>query len=181
MSKKKAGARTVAKPSRVRTQARRSADRNGSPAVPAIPLLPLRGDVVFPQTVVPLIVNRPAGIRLIDEAMLGDKLVGLVTQKDPEVEEPTEADLHTVFCVGTILKMLKFPDGSTRIVVQGNHRARLGAIQALEPYLVADAVPLEESEQPASRPTPWSTTSPACSTGWSRPAARCPRSFRSPP
>src|SRR5215213_3871147 len=89
----------------------------GTSAVPArLPLLPLRSDVVFPQTVVPLVVNRPSGIRLIDEVLSGDKLIGLVTQRHPETEEPGMDDLYPTICVGSVLKMLKFPDGSTRIV-----------------------------------------------------------------
>src|SRR6478752_6368892 len=61
----------------------------GASSVPArLPLLPLRSDVVFPQTVVPLVVNRPSGIRLIDDVLSGDKLIGLVTQRHPETEEP---------------------------------------------------------------------------------------------
>ncbi len=117
----------------------------GSPE--SLPLLPLRTDVVFPQTVVPLIVSRSAGIRLIDEVMLGDKLVGLVTQVRPDDEEPGRDDLHPVLCVGTILKMLKFPDGSTRIVVQGNSRGRLKSITRTEPYLIGKVEPLDEVEE----------------------------------
>ena len=88
-------------------------------------MLPLRTDVVFPQTVVPLIVNRPAGIRLIDSVLMGDKLIALATQRNPEVDEPEGEDLYPTVTVGTVLKMLKFPDGSTRIVCQGLTRARL--------------------------------------------------------
>jgi ATP-dependent Lon protease len=102
-----------------------------------VPLLPLRTDVVFPQTVVPLSTNLPAGIRLIDEAYLGDKVIGMVTQRDPELERPKPEDLYQTACVGTILKMLKFPDGTTRIVVQGLARARLVQVERTEPYLVA--------------------------------------------
>src|SRR5271170_7559893 len=93
-----------------------------------IPLLPLRSDVVFPQTVVPLVVNRPSGIRLIDDCMIGERMVGLVSQLHPETDAPLIADLYPMICVGLILKMLKFPDGSTRIVCQGQYRARLTAV-----------------------------------------------------
>src|SRR5215213_188340 len=90
---------------------------DGPPPLPSrLPLLPLRSDVVFPQTVVPLVVNRPGGIKLIDEVLVGDKLIGLVTQRHPETEEPGIDDLYPTICVGSVLKMLKFPDGSTRIV-----------------------------------------------------------------
>src|SRR5947209_17233102 len=99
------------------------AETTGSPQE-VIPLLPLRGDVVFPQTVAPLIVGRPSGIRLIDDVIVRDKTVGLIAQVQPDEEDPDPAALHPVLCVGNVLKMLKFPDGSTRVVVQGVARAR---------------------------------------------------------
>ena len=85
-----------------------------------IPLLPLRSDVVFPQTVVPLVVNRGSGIRLIDDVLAGEKMLGLVTQLNPDADDPRQGDLFPVVCVGSVLKMLKFPDGSTRIVCAGD-------------------------------------------------------------
>ena len=106
------------------------------PQTVQIPLLPLRSDVVFPQTVVPLVVNRPSGIRLIDELMVGDRMVGLVTQRNPEIDDPTMNDLYPTVCVGSVLKMLKFPDGSTRVVCQGQYRARLIEVVQTEPYLI---------------------------------------------
>src|SRR4051812_44083005 len=86
-----------------------------------LPLLPLRSDVVFPQTVVPLVINRPSGIRLIDDAMIGERMVALVSQLHPEMDAPRMEDLYPTVCVGLVLKMLKFPDGSTRIVCQGQY------------------------------------------------------------
>jgi ATP-dependent Lon protease len=113
------------------------ANQEGTAALPdRVPLLPLRSDVVFPQTVVPLVVNRTTGIRLIDEVLLGDKMIGLISQRHPDIEEPALEDLYTTVCVGSVLKMLKFPDGSTRIVCQGLFRARLTALVKSEPYLV---------------------------------------------
>src|SRR5262245_36090248 len=110
-----------------------------SPPVPAerLPLLPLRSDVVFPDIVVPLVVGRERGIRLVDEVMkTSAKRVALVTQRSGEIEEPKQADLHPALCVAQILKMLKFPDGTTRIVVHGESRARLADVVESEPYLV---------------------------------------------
>jgi ATP-dependent Lon protease len=109
-----------------------------------LPILPLRSDVVFPQTVVPLVVNRGAGIRLIDEINLGDKTLALATQRQPDVDDPTAEDLYPIVCVGTVLKMLKFPDGSTRIVCQGMFRARLVEVVQTEPFLVGRFEPLED-------------------------------------
>ena len=109
-----------------------------------IPLLPLRSDVVFPQTVVPLVINRPSGIRLIDDAMIGERMIALVSQLHPETDAPVMDDLFPTVCVGLILKMLKFPDGSTRIVCQGQYRARLLSVVQTEPYLVGEIEPYEE-------------------------------------
>ena len=109
-----------------------------------VPLLPLRADVVFPQTIAPLIVNRPNGIRLLDESNVGSKILGLITQVRSDIEEPTREDLYPILCVGSILKMLKFPDGSTRVVMQGMARARLVEIVQTEPYLLGRIEPIEE-------------------------------------
>jgi ATP-dependent Lon protease len=109
-----------------------------------MPLLPLRTEVVFPLTVVPLIINRPAGIKLVDEVMLGDKTIALATQRDPEADDPGPGDLYPTACIATILKMLKFPDGSTRVVVQGLARARIVGVEHAEPYLIGRLEPTEE-------------------------------------
>src|SRR6185312_15106393 len=96
----------------------------GASALPEqLPLLPLRSDVVFPQTVVPLVVNRGSGIRLIDDVLSGEKMLGLVTQRNPEADEPGQNDLFPTVCGGSVRKMLKSHDGSTRIVSQGMLRA----------------------------------------------------------
>lgn len=112
-----------------------------------LPLLPLRSDLVFPQTVVPLVVNRSSGIRLVDDVLIGERLVGLAGQLHPEVDEPGMDDLFPTICVGTVLKMLKFPDGSTRIVCQGQTRAKLVRVVQTEPYLIGEVEPLEEIEE----------------------------------
>ena len=109
-----------------------------------VALLPLRSDVVFPQTVVPLVVNRAAGIKLIDDIMTEEKTLGLVAQRHPETDEPTISDLYPTLAVGNVLKMLKFPDGSTRVVSQGMFRARLIEVVQSEPYLIGRIEPLED-------------------------------------
>ncbi len=119
-------------------------DENETLQPSQIPLLPLRSDVVFPQTVVPLVINRPSGIRLIDDCMVGERMVGLVSQLHPEIDAPELKDLYPIVCVGMILKMLKFPDGSTRIVCQGQYRARLVSVVRTEPYIVAQVEPCQE-------------------------------------
>jgi ATP-dependent Lon protease len=104
----------------------------------------LRTDVVFPETVVPLVINRPSGIKLIDEVLVGDKTLVFATQKLPETDDPKAGDLYPNVCIGTVLKMLKFPDGSTRIVCQGLCRARLLEISREEPYLVGKVAPIDD-------------------------------------
>ena len=120
----------------------------GAPSFPEfIPLLPLRTDVVFPQTVVPLVINRASGIKLIDAVLAGDKLIGLVTQRNPDADDPGFDDLYPTVCIGNVLKMLKFPDGSTRIVCQGVTRARLVQVVGTEPYLTGRLQPLDDVTQ----------------------------------
>ena len=117
-------------------------------AVPErVPVLPQRTDVVFPQTIVPLVVNRPNGIRLIDDVLVGDRTLALATQRNPEEDNPQADGLYPTLCVGSVLKMLKFPDGSTRIVCQGLFRARLVEVVQTEPYLMARIEPLEDVVQ----------------------------------
>ncbi len=123
-------------------------DENQTLQPSKIPLLPLRSDVVFPQTVVPLVINRPSGIRLIDDCMVGERMIGLVSQLHPETDSPGVDDLYPIVCVGMILKMLKFPDGSTRIVCQGQYRARLVSVTKSEPYLIAHVEPCHEIVDP---------------------------------
>src|SRR5262245_59399941 len=107
------------------------------PPAERLPLLPLRSDVVFPDIVVPLVVGRERGIRLVDDVMeASKKRVALATQRSGEIEEPKQADLHPALCVAQILKMLKFPDGTTRIVVHGEARGRLADVVETEPFLV---------------------------------------------
>src|SRR4051794_10213925 len=121
MSKKKTSRPSASGRRRAGASGRRAAGSGleggaGEEALPELlPLLPLRADVVFPQMVVPLVVNRPAGIQLIDDVLMGDRVLGLITQRQPDVDDPEFRDLYPTFCVGSILKMLKFPDGSTRI------------------------------------------------------------------
>ncbi len=140
--------KTDRSPSRPEAVPRRK--RRSRPEPQYLPLLPLRGDIVFPQTIAPLIVNRAAGIRLLDEVQGGGgRFLGLITQRRAEEDEPGFDDLYPVFCVGSILKMLKFPDGSTRVVIQGLSRARLIEIVQTVPFLVGRVEPLEEIETPS--------------------------------
>jgi ATP-dependent Lon protease len=100
---------------------------------------------VFPQIPVPLVVGRPSSVRLIDEAMVRNRVIGLVAQKSPEVEEPKAGDLHGVGCAAVIQRLLKFPDGTLRVLVGGLQRIRVRRWVRLEPYPVADIELLEET------------------------------------
>lgn len=102
------------------------------------PVLPLRNEVVFPNTIVPIVVNRPAGIALIDDVMSGsDHTITVITQLNTEPEVPKAEDLATIGCSGQILQMLKFPDGTTRIIFQGQNRCTLGKNVQTEPFQVS--------------------------------------------
>jgi ATP-dependent Lon protease len=102
-----------------------------------LPILPLRGVVVYPQTAVPLTVGQPRSIKLVDEVVAADKLVGLVAATNPELETPGPTDLYRVGTIATVHRLLKAPDGTIRLLVQGMARFRLGEFVAEEPYLKA--------------------------------------------
>ena len=102
-----------------------------------LPILPLRGVVVYPQTAVPLTVGQPRSIRLVDDVVGADKLVGLVAAVDPELESPGPNDLYKVGVIATVHRLLRAPDGTIRLLVQGMDRFRLGDFVEEEPYLKA--------------------------------------------
>jgi ATP-dependent Lon protease len=105
-----------------------------------LPILPLRGVVVYPQTAVPLTVGQPRSIRLVDEVVGGDKLVGLVTSINPDLESPGPNDLYRVGTIATVHRLLRAPDGTIRLLVQGMERFRLGEFVTEEPYLKAKII-----------------------------------------
>jgi ATP-dependent Lon protease len=116
--------------------------------IPAeLPVLPLRGTVAYPDLIVPLVVGREKSIKLIDEAMSKDRLIGILTQKNPDIEEPDIEDLYTIGTVATIMKMVKMVDGSQRIVVQGICRFKLIEFTQKEPHLRARVLPIFEEYQ----------------------------------
>jgi ATP-dependent Lon protease len=102
-----------------------------------LPILPLRGVVVYPQTAVPLTVGQPRSIRLVDDVVAGDKLIGLVASRNPELETPGPEDLYLVGTLATVHRMLRAPDGTVRLLVQGMERFRVDAFIQTEPYLKA--------------------------------------------
>ncbi len=110
----------------------------GARAVPdELPILPLREAVLFPQAVMPLAVARPASVRVVDDAVRGPRLIGVVTQRDAGQEAPAAHDLHGVGTVGVIHKMLKQADGTIRLVIQGLERFRPIEFTQVSPYFKA--------------------------------------------
>ena len=104
-----------------------------------IPVLPLRDVVVYPHMVIPLFVGREKSIRCLESAMEQDKLILLVAQKDSSVDNPERDDIYDVGTVATILQLLKLPDGTVKVLVEGNQRARINNLTINDDLLNADA------------------------------------------
>jgi ATP-dependent Lon protease len=103
-----------------------------------LPILPLRGLVVYPETAVPLTIGQPRSIRMVDDVVAGeDRLIGLVTSRDPEIEIPEPKDLFTIGTIAMVHRLFRAPDGTIRLLVQGTARFRLGEFIQHEPYLKA--------------------------------------------
>ena len=102
-----------------------------------LPVLPLRDVVLFPFSIIPLSVARETSMRAVDRALGGTRLVLLLTQRDATIELPTPDDLYSTGCVGAITRILKLPDGTTRILVQGVTRAAVDYFTRTEPHLEA--------------------------------------------
>ncbi|MDP2960824.1 MAG: LON peptidase substrate-binding domain-containing protein, partial [candidate division Zixibacteria bacterium] len=107
-------------------------------------ILPLKGTVVFPSLIIPLVITDQRYAKLIDDTLMGGKVIGLFAQKDPELENPGPNDIHKIGTAGTILKMLRFPDGSVRFLVQGLTRIKIKRFIKEDPFLTARVEPLED-------------------------------------
>ena len=110
----------------------------------SLPILTLRNTVLYPGVVLPITVGRDASLTLVKDAYAGDRLVGVVAQKRAEVETPGPDDLYRVGAAATILKLIKMPDGSVSIVIQGKRRIEIEEYDQLDPYLTARIRPIEE-------------------------------------
>jgi ATP-dependent Lon protease len=108
-----------------------------------LPLLPLRDVVVFPHMVIPLFVGRPKSIKALEAAMEQGKSIMLAAQKAAAKDEPSANDIYEIGCVANILQMLKLPDGTVKVLVEGAQRARIHKIDELESHFVADLTPVE--------------------------------------
>lgn len=118
------------------------------PSTPVdLPLLPLRDVVVFPHMVIPLFVGRPKSIKALESAMEAERRIMLVAQKAAAKDEPSTDDMFEMGCVATILQMLKLPDGTVKVLVEGLQRAKVLAIREEESHFVAHVAPLDVSQE----------------------------------
>ncbi len=109
-----------------------------------LPILALRNTVLFPGVVLPITVGRDASLKLVKDAFNDDRLIGVVAQKSSEVENPAPSDLYDHGTVATILKLIKMPDGSKSIVIQGKRRFEIDEYVQVDPYMEAKVTPIEE-------------------------------------
>ncbi|GAB4442802.1 MAG: endopeptidase La [Anaerolineae bacterium] len=105
-----------------------------------LPILPLRGLVVYPETTIPLIIGQPRSIKLVDEVALGERMIGMVAAKDPDQETPGPEDIYTVGTIAAVHRLFRAPDGTIRLLAQGMARMRVEAYTQSEPYLRARIV-----------------------------------------
>src|SRR6266481_659564 len=121
-----------------------------SPDSVQYPLLPLRDVVVFPHMVIPLFVGRPKSIKAMETAMEAGKSILLVAQKSAAKDDPGPGDMYAIGCVSSILQMLKLPDGTVKVLVEGGTRARIREIVDVRTHWIAEAeaVPLDGTPAP---------------------------------
>src|ERR1700752_180987 len=107
------------------------------------PVLPLRDIVVFPHMIVPLFVGREKSVRALEDVMKDDKQILLVTQKNAAQDDPSTDDIYRVGTVGTVLQLLKLPDGTVKVLVEGGHRARITGVAENDAFFqsYADGIP----------------------------------------
>ena len=111
-------------------------------------LLPLRNTVLFPGVVLPITVGRDKSIKAVQDAYKGDKLIGVIAQKDSSTEEPIAADLEAIGTVAKIIKLIKMPDGGTTVIIQGKKRFALTQVTAEDPYFKATITVLQDEALP---------------------------------
>ncbi len=120
-------------------------DDNDKTVIPAtLPILPLRNTVLFPGVVIPITVGRDKSIKAVNDAYKGDKLIGVLAQKDTNIEDPEAKDLCNIGTVAKIVKLIKMPDGGTTIIIQGKKRFELTQLVSEDPYFTAAIKVLED-------------------------------------
>jgi ATP-dependent Lon protease len=118
--------------------------RADQPLPEALPILPLRETVTYPESLTPLAVGQERSIQLVNDVLGGNRMLVMVASRDAELERPGPADLYEVGVAGFVARMIKIPDGSLRVLVQGMQRVRVGDYVTEEPYLVARIEPLPD-------------------------------------
>ena len=113
-----------------------------------LPVLALRGVVIFPSAIVPLPISRKPSLELVEEVLAGDRLLALVAQKDADEETPSPHSIHRRGTVGRLLKMLKYPDQSVRILVQGIRRVDVVDLEQETPYFSGRILPVDDTYGP---------------------------------
>jgi ATP-dependent Lon protease len=121
----------------------------GEPLPAALPVLPLREMVAYPDTLTPLAVGRERSVKLIDDVLSGERQLVLVASRDGDVEDPGPEQLYDVGVAGVVARMLKVPDGTIRVLVQATERVRIGEYVAESPYLVARIESLPDTVEPS--------------------------------
>ena len=122
-----------------------------SNAIAVVPVLPLRDVVVYPHMVIPLFVGREKSIRALEAAMDDDKRILLVAQKSAEVDDPQVEDIHEIGTLSTILQLLKLPDGTVKVLVEGAERASVIQFQTTDEFFSAQIEPKGAGEQAGER------------------------------
>ncbi len=122
----------------------------GSPATLELPLLPLKNVVLFPHMIVPLYVGRERSIAALEQAMTDGKQIFLCTQRRADCEEPQEADLYRVGVLASVVQMLRLPDATIKVLIEGSTRAVIQRFVSAEPHLAVEVAVLEEDLQPSS-------------------------------
>lgn len=119
-------------------------ERGAQPLPAALPVLPLKEIVAYPDTLTPLAVGQERSVKLIDDVLSGERTLVMVAARDPELDEPGPDQLYDVGVAGVVARMLKVPDGTIRILVQATERVRIGDYVTEQPYLVARIEPLPD-------------------------------------
>lgn len=127
-------------------------DRINSEVIPnQLSILPIKNTVLFPGVVIPITVGRDKSIKLINDANNTDKVIGVVSQKDAKIEDPSADSLFSIGTVARIIRMLKMPDGSTTVIIQGKRRFKLLEIVQTDPYLKANVEEIVEQKPSKSK------------------------------
>jgi ATP-dependent Lon protease len=118
----------------------------------SLPILPLRNTVLFPGVIIPISVGRDKSMRLVRDYYHKTKIIGTLTQKDPNLDDPLPEQLYRIGTIASILRILEMPDGSTSVIIQGKKRFQLTEVISTEPYIMAKVNPLDDSKHNVKDP-----------------------------